>query len=242
MNHPADDWKDDETFKLSKDKECFLDRDIRFANLGDAEDHRRCFEWEYVRTRIFKGQEFGDEIFKQMYPFYVKSFPDKPYKSHDPKQRATWVDVIGASNHDYAEELLMPDLGTNEEVDLGFYKGKIPSTKVGVELYINPDWSKKKFLDLVEKQATQIFDSAESEKKHLESQGYVFPKKDNTRPKSYWQKCLKALGHYRLLECVNLREQFVIEAYGRDAYSEEKIYRREIKNLLPDLPCSWINS
>ena len=40
----------------------------------------------------------------------------------------------------------MPDLGTNEEVDLGFYKGKILSTKVGVELYINPDWSKRSFL------------------------------------------------------------------------------------------------
>ena len=96
MNHPAEDWKDDETFKLSKDKVRFLDRDIRFANLGDAEDHRRCFEWEYVRTRIFKGQEFLGELIDQMFPFHLESFPEKPYKSHDPKQRATWVDVIGS--------------------------------------------------------------------------------------------------------------------------------------------------
>ena len=178
----------------------------------------------------------------QMFPFHLKSFPEKPYKSHDPKQRATWVDVIGTNYYDYADELLNPDLASNKEAELGINKLKIHSTKVGVELYINPDWSKKKFLDLVEKQTKQIFESAESEKERLQRKGYLFPKKDKTRPKSYWHKRLKVLGHYRLLECVILREQFVIEAYGRDAYSEEKIYRREIKNLLPDLPCSWINS
>ena len=45
-----------------------------------------------------------------------------------------------------------------------------------------------------------------------------------------------------MLECVNLKEQDVLEAYGKGAYAEEKVYRREIRDNLPDLPYSWINS
>ena len=116
------------------------------------------------------------------------------------------------------------------------------SYKAGVTLYMNPNWSKEKFLKLVEAQSKSIYSMLESERKTLERKGYVFAKKDKSRPKAYWSKRLKALGHYRLLECVNLKEQDVLEAYGKGAYAEEKVYRREIRDNLPDLPYSWINS
>ncbi|HAE12398.1 MAG TPA: hypothetical protein DCG39_12220 [Opitutae bacterium] len=242
MKHPDSDWKDEETWNLRKDKIVYLDRDIRFNGLEDAEDHRKCFEWEYIRTRMFFGHKFEGEHVDQMFPFYLKSFPEKPYKSHAPKQRASWLDMAGENTHNWEDDLLTPFLGTNEEVDLGFYKGKLLSYKAGVTLHLNPNWSKEKFLRLVKAQSESIYGMLESEKKALELKGYVFPKKDKSRPKAYWRKRLKALGHYRLLECVNLKEQFVLEAYGKGAYLEERVYRREIVENLPDLPCSWIKA
>ena len=92
MEHPNTDWKDEETWNLRKDKIGYLDRDIRFNGLGDAEDHRKCFEWEYIRTRMFFGHKLEGEHVDQMLPFYLKSFPEKPYKSHAPKQRASSFD------------------------------------------------------------------------------------------------------------------------------------------------------
>lgn len=240
MDHPDTNWKDEETWKLRKDKARYLDRDVRFNGLGDAEDHRKCFDWEYVRTRLFLGHKFEGEHVDQRFPFYLKSFPAKPYKSHPLKQRAGWTDMTGESTHEWQDELLTPGLGTNEEVDLGSFKGKIPSYKAGVTLYLNPNWPKEKFLQLVKDQTNAIFGTLGSEKSALERKGYVFPQRDKSRPQTFWKKCLKALGHYRLLECVNLKEQFALEAYGKGAYSEEKVYRREIRKLLPELPCSWI--
>tara|TARA_B100000989_G_scaffold273901_1_gene232351 strand:+ start:285 stop:1013 length:729 start_codon:yes stop_codon:yes gene_type:complete len=242
MDHPNSSWKDDTTWNLKKEKIRFLDRDIRFNDLGDSEDHRKCFEWEYVRTRIVLGHKFKDKLLKQSYPFYVKSFPNKPYKSHAPKQRATWVDFEGPNSYNWEEDLFYPLLGTTEDVDLGCYKGKLLSYKAGVTLYLNPNWSEKKLLELVKAQSQSIHSMLEYEKKNLEKKGYIFPKKDKSRPMTYWKKRLKALGHYRLLECVNLNERFTLDSYGSDAYSEEKVYRREIRKLLPDLTCSWIRS
>ena len=93
MDHPNSSWKDEETWNLKKEKFRYLDRDIRFKGLGDAEDHRRCFEWEYVRTRHFLGHKFEVNHVHQIYPFYIKSFPKNAYKSHTPKQRTTWEDL-----------------------------------------------------------------------------------------------------------------------------------------------------
>ena len=150
--------------------------------------------------------------------------------------------MTGVNTHNWEDDLLTPSLGTNKEEDWGFYKGKLLSYKAGVTLHLNPNWSKEKFLKLVEAQTESIYSMLESEKKALEREGYVFPKKEKSRPKAYWSKRLKALGHYRLLECVNLKEQYVLEAYGKGAYAEEKVYRREIVENLPDLPRSWIKA
>ena len=242
MNHPSSDWKDEDTWNLKTEMTRFLDRDIRFSGLLDAEDHRRCFIWENLRTRLFLGHEFNQENIEQMFPFYIKTFPEKPYKSHAPKQRVGWLEMKNANTHNWEDDLLTPSLGTIEQVDLGFYKGKLPSAKVDVTLYINPHWPKQKLLKLVERQSDAIFGMLDSNKQALERKGYEFPEKKKTRPKSYWQKLLKALGHYRLAECVDLKESYVLDAYGKGAYSEEKVYRREIRKLLPFLPCSWIVS
>ena len=242
MDHPSKEWKDEETWNLSKSKKRFLSRDIRFDDLGDSDDHRKCFEWEYIRTRLFKGDSFDTESVKEVYPFYLKSFPSKAYKSHSLKVRKSWADILDANTKNWEDELLIPFLGSNEEVDLGFCKDKLLSYKAGVTLYLNPNWSKEKFLKLIADQTNSIFSMLEDEKRALERLGYVFPSKDTSRPKSYWKKKLKALGHYRLIECVDLKEKFAIETYGKDAYYEEKVYRREIRELLSDLPYSWIGS
>lgn len=242
MNHPNSNWKDQETWKLKKEMTRFLDRDIRFSGLSDTDDYRKCFIWEYSRTRIFHGHQFNEQHIEKMFPHYVKTFPDKPYKSHSPKVRNSWKEMMWETGHDWEHDLLQPYLGTTEIIDLGFYKRKTPSLKVDVTLYINPHWPKQKLLKLVEQQSKRIYGTLESTKKTLQKKGYEFPEKKETRPKSYWKKNLKALGHYRLAECVNLKELYILDSYGKGAYSEEKIYRREIRKLLSDLPCSWIES
>ena len=42
---------------------------------------------EYIRTGLFKGHSFEMESIKEMYPFYLSSFPSKAYKSHSLKVR-----------------------------------------------------------------------------------------------------------------------------------------------------------
>ena len=98
MDHPSKEWKDEETWNLSKSKKRFLSRDIRFDDLGVFDDHRKCFEWEYIRTRLFKGDSFDMESLKEVYPFYLKSFPSKAYKSHSLKVRKSWADILHAQN------------------------------------------------------------------------------------------------------------------------------------------------
>jgi hypothetical protein len=242
MDHPSEDWKDYDTWSLAKSKKRYLGRDIRFEGLGDAEDHRKCFQWEYVRTRLFKGEKFEDKNIDLVHPFYIETFPQKPYMSHAPKVRSKWTYVKGENGHNWEEDLLVPFLGSTEEVDLGFFKGKLPSYKADIHIHINPNWTKEHFLKLVDQQKDRIYEVLRSRVRDLEAKGYVFPEKKDNRPKSHWKAKLKALGHYRLLECVNLSERFVIDAYGGDAYKNEKVYRREISKLLPDLPCSWIVS
>jgi hypothetical protein len=237
MNHPCKDWHDTRTYDLKKEKQAhlILDKQIRFKGLtkGDERDHEMCFQWEFNRTRKFLDQTIEDEKNHDLFPFYIDSFPDKPYLSHSPKIRSTWRFIKEENTFNYEEDLLHPFLGTNEEVDLGFMKGKLLSYKVPLTLHINPSWNKTKFRSLVREQTDNIYRALESEKKYYEGKGYIFALPDNTQPIRYWSRMLKALGHFRLLKCVGLDEDRVRHWYGEDCYDDEQTIKREIKRSLP---------
>ena len=58
-NHPYSGWKDEETWNLRKDKTRYLDRDIRFNGLGDAEDHEMLRVGVYPNADVFRSQIRG---------------------------------------------------------------------------------------------------------------------------------------------------------------------------------------
>ena len=239
MDHPSKDWKDVKTQDLFKDKqrEKILDHHIRFGGLikGDERDHEMCFLWEFNRTRIFMKQKVEGDGSDTIFPFYIDSFYEKPYMSHPPKERKAWKFVKYENTFNYEEDLLHPFLGTNEEVELGDFKGKLPTYKAPVTLYINPTWNKTKFRSLVSDQTDKIYRMLESKKQYLERRGYIFAPGDDTQPIRTWDKLLKALGHYRLYKCIGLEEHLVRHWYGDDSYIDEKTMRREIKDSLPNL-------
>lgn len=238
MNHPCKDWHDSKKrdLKSSKRSNAILDKNIRFKGLsnGDERDFEMCFLWEYDRTRKFLGKKIEDESMPELFPYYVDSFPDKPYLSHSLKVRQSWRFVKEASTFNHEEDLLHPFLGTNEEVDLGFMKGKLQSYKVPLTLYINPSWNKTKFRTLVREQTDNIYKALESEKRYYERNGYEFAPSHDFQPIRHWSRMLKALGHYRLFKCVGLDEDRVRYWYGDDCYMDDKTIKRELRKSLPN--------
>ena len=233
-NHPSSEWKDwDSSSGLVEGKN--LNRDIRFNGLipDDCDDHEKCFLWEYNRTRIAMGVGAEEENLDMLFPFYVESFPDEPYESHASEQRREWCTVKDC--HDSPDKLFVEDLGTKEEVDIGSFKGKLPSSKAPVTLYLNPNWSKQKVRRLVKEQMDAIFNMLNSRKRLLEEDGYVFEVKSKSRPMSYWKTRLKLLGHYRLNECVGLSWLNTMKAFGEKPYEVDAKYRTLVKALLPHL-------
>lgn len=238
MNHPSSDWNDPKKRDLKKGKQSdsILDKNIRFKGLinGDEKDFEMCFRWEYDRTRMFLGLNTKDEKIPDIFPYYVDSFPDKPYLSHSPKERQTWRFAKNENTFNYEEDLLHPFLGTNEEVDLGFMKGKLLSYKVPLTLYINPSWNKTKFRTLIREQTENIYRALESEKRYYERKGYEFAPSYDFQPIRHWSRMLKAIGHYRLLKCVGLDEERVRHWYGDDCYIDDKTIKRELRKSLPN--------
>jgi hypothetical protein len=236
-NHPSSEWKDwDSPSGLVEGKN--LNRDIRFNGLipDDCNDHENCFLWEYNRTRIVMGVEAEEENLDMLFPFYVESFPDKPYESHASEQRREWCTVKDANPDDYHDDLFVEALGTIEEVDIDLFKGKFPSSKAPVTLHLNPNWSKQKVRSLVNEQMDAIFSMLNSSKRLLERCGYVFEAKSNSRPMNKWKTKLKLLGHYRLNECVGLSWLNTMKAFGEKPYEVDAKYRTSVKALLPHLP------
>ena len=228
MNHPCKDWIDFETFEVRKEYD--LDMHIRFKGLKqrDSDDYEKCLRWEFNRSKIFKGEtcEHSGTIW---FPFYVSSFPEKPYLSHDYETRSSWPYFEGVA--DDSDDLFKEDHGTNYEVDLGFYKGKIFRERVPITLQIDPRWNSEKLISLIRKQSRAIFEKVELGKKEIENEGYPFYEKTKEfKPISTLKKNLKALGHYRIGECMNLGWKLnrFEKIYGKDTYKTEKIYREKI--------------
>ena len=228
MDHPNSDWIDWEKYNVKSDYD--LDLHIRFRGLKarDADDHEKCLRWEINRTRLFKDNTFkpSNPIW---FPFYVGSFPEKPYLAHDYKTRSEWTYFEGVK--DDTEDLFKEDHGTNYEVDMGFYKGKIHRERVSVSLNIDPRWNLEKLISLVRKQSGEVFNRVEKGKLELEKDGFVFLKKHGD-PKSIstLKRNLKALSHYRIGECMTLgwsKERFM-KIFGAGTYGTEKSYRENI--------------
>jgi hypothetical protein len=228
MNHPSQEWIDFATYEVKE--ECDLDRHIRFKGLKqrDADDYEKCLRWEFNRSNIFKGEPY-DQKDPIWFPFYVSSFPEDSYLSHDYKTRSSWTYFEGVV--DDSDDLFKQDHGTNYEVDLGFYKGKIFRERVPITLQIDPRWNSEKLISLIRRQSEAIFQKVELGKKEIEDEGYPFYEKTReSKPISTLKKHLKALGHYRIGECMNLGwklERFE-KIYGKDTYQTEKIYRENI--------------
>ena len=239
MDHPSEEWKEwneeKETYVLSETDKRILNRDILFQNLdsGNKTDYEKCFKWEYLRTRIFKGDKFTSALPDQEFPFYVKTFPEKAYLSHRKKTRQTWKLFLGSETINHDECLFLESKGTKEIVDgLGT---KVPATKVPLTMHVSPYWPRDKFKELVRKQINLIYTYIDLSKKEMERGGYlIYPKEINHL--SRWITKLKRLGHYRLSLCIYLSWAETKESYGKDGYKSESDFRTDMKKYLPHLP------
>ena len=239
MDHPSEDWKEwndeKETQVLSVTDKRIINQNIRFENIesGNKKDHEKCFIWEYLRTRIFKGEEIKSSYPDQDFPFYVKTFPEKAYLSHRIKTRRTWELSRGSETIDYDECLFLESMGTNYVVEgLGT---KIPATKVPLTMYVSPYWPKDKFKELIRKQIKLIYTHIDLSKKQMEGEGHLIYPKELIHL-SRWITKLKHLGHYRLSLCVNLSWAETKESYGDGRYLSEPDFRTDVKKYLPHLP------
>jgi hypothetical protein len=194
MNHPSEEWKDEATFpwELKSEKLRFLDRDIRFKGItiGDSEDYWRCLRWELFRTIAFCKQMPQSFDTDREFPFYIRSFPSRSYLSHKYEVRGRWERFIGQTEHKDDERLLSP-LGMKTQIH-NYYPSLInkegethPSTqlsqmrvlrrKLGLELFINPNWTQDKLKRLFEKQIKEIYEEIQAKKKFLEKSRKVVP-------------------------------------------------------------------
>jgi len=194
MNHPAEDWKDDTTFPwlLKKEKQRFVDRDIRFKGITerDSEDYWRCLRWELFRTIAFCDKMPPTFDSKREFPFYVSSFPKRSYLSHKYEVRRKWERFVGQTEYNEDERLLSAfGMDTNiQEYYPNFIDedGNIHTSsqlshlrslrrKLGLELFINPNWSQDKLKNLFEGQIKEIYAEIQSKKKLLEKSQKIIP-------------------------------------------------------------------
>jgi hypothetical protein len=178
MEHPNSDWKDEETHPmvLKKSKRRFLDRDIRFslANREDRGDLFKCFIWELYRTINFCDEMPPSLDSKTEFPFCIKSFPARSYLSHSYDDRKSWVTFEMSESSKYEEKLLLPwgmDTQTIGKKSPIFF----PRSKLPLQLYVNPNWTRSKLLRLFEEQIKEISEEIQSEKKRLERSRMVVP-------------------------------------------------------------------
>jgi hypothetical protein len=239
MDHPSEEWKEwneeEGGYFLSKIDKRIFNRDIRFENieLGNKSDHDKCFRWEYLRTRIFKGEKITSPIPDQEFPYYVKTFPRKAYLSHRKKTRQAWKLILGAETFDHDECLFLDSSGTEEVIkELGT---KLPATKVPLTMHVSPYWPRDKFKELVRKQLDLIYLHIDLSKKKMESDGRSIQPKESNHLSTKITK-LKYLGHYRLNQCVNLSWAETMDSYGSGYYKSESDFRTDVKKNLHYLP------
>lgn len=228
MNHPSPEWIDWNTFEIKDGYD--LDINIRFVGLKarDSEDHEKCLWWEIYRTKIFKDESFENDE-PNRFPFYVSSFPEKSYLEHDYKIRSKWRPVD--DSEEIIDDLFEEISGTNYEVDHGICKSKILRERVPLVLQVNPKWGTEKLISLLRKQSATVSSKLESAKKELEKEGYIFDEQQkNPKHISTHKKNLKALGHYRISECMNLGWKYerYKKIYGASTYKSEKTFRENL--------------
>jgi len=252
MDHPSELWAD---IRVTGRVETFLrdglplKRDIRFEGLklNSLEDYRKCFIWEYCRTRIFKGENL--ESNKDFFPFYVTTFPEKAYldDSHSNEIRDKWELLqIDVCTHEHNDNLLIESLGTTEEINVSLKTFnidesiKIPAEKVPITLHINPNWSRSKMKRLFCEQIEAIAHSIGSRKKDFEELGHDFIDPHQKHEMRTLKSDLKLLGHYRLSECVNLSDPNFRDFYGLGKLKSERKFRELCFKRLKHLPLEKI--
>ena len=235
MDHPNVEWIDWSTYEVKEQYN--LDVNVRFNGLRsrDESDHEKCLWWEIYRTRIFKDNSY-EPIDPNHFPFYLSTFPDKPYLEHDYMIRSKWGPVKVAE--EVLDDLFEEINGTNYEVDHGSFKSKVLRERLPLVLQVNPSWSIEKLISLIRKQNGRVSEKVKTAKKDLENDGYVFDESQSNQKRiSTHKKNLKALGHYRIGECMNLGWNYsrFKKVYGPSTYRTEKSYRENLLTFGNDM-------
>ena len=150
------------------------------------------------------------------------------YLEHDYKVRQKWTIVQGEKTEDFEEDLFRPFAHLSE-------KGKECVHKIPLTLYINPSWNKTKFRGLIREQTDEIYRRLFSAGDIIEEMGFETIAPDDSQNIRYWKRKLKALGHFRLRNCVDLDEEYVRKWYGDDSYHDKESLDRAIKDNFPTL-------
>lgn len=194
MDHPCKKWRDEANFPhfLKDNSRQYLDRDIRFTavDINDEDDLWKCFRWELFRTLASCGRMPPSLDKEKEFPFYVRSFPNRAYLSHEKSERLQWERFLG-QHEDRGEERLLSNWNMNTS---SFYhyptyllkdgtkkksnkKERLISfrSKLALELYVNPNWTKSKLKTLFESQIKEIDEQIQWEKKYLEKKRRIIP-------------------------------------------------------------------
>lgn len=194
MNHPSEKWRNKEVHPVEiKDKSRrFLDRDIRFASVdqSDEDDLWKCLTWELYRTIAFCGEMPPSLDAEKEFPFYISGFPQRAYLSHDLSERNGWERFVG-QREDTDEDRLLSNLGMDTNIfdynpifidedgkkttSKEIKKFRSLRSKLPLELYVNPNWTKEKLKSLFDSQIKEIYEEIQSIKSHLEKGRKIIP-------------------------------------------------------------------
>jgi hypothetical protein len=200
----------------------------------EVEDHRKAEAAHQAKLAKAKTQKKRDALNSErlrdrsnldvFFPFYVTTWPAKPYLSHPQAQRLEWGPLKDKPQCSLFDELLIP-----------FERFKVPVT-----VYLDPDWTKGTLQELVKKQAGSVLEEAKAQRDCLERKGPKFSRTKASKPLKTWKSRLKQLGVYRLIHCLKMPwwqiEDSRDEHFGKRLYEDERSFENQASELLKRIP------
>ena len=263
----------DDDFKkmvLSRREFCaFEDSLFRKKRITDA-DRKKLFE---LSIKDSKGTErWGLPSQFNYFPILCDGFLNEAFLNQDIKERDSWehnhaimkfrnpceeFPMTLVYNIEELEELdsryLIKELfGSADEDEKLIQEKAITSSKVKINLNIDPMLTLHQLKDVLSENIEQIYGKVQDGKKKLQEKGIEFsdssslPKKRLTRT---IQSTLSYLGYYRLLECEKwgwddvdalFDERFKSTPSSRVVIKSIEHYKRNVTKFLPDLKHSRV--
>lgn len=201
------------------------------------------FQNEFMSNAMTKEQLSRHYFFWSNFPCNVQTWPEKAYLSHQPKIRKTWCYEPFSEKKKY-ENISFESIGDKEPSPYKEGFGKEVTMKVPITINLDPFWDEMNLRRVLNENIGQIQQMVHAQKEILEKEGYVFrsEKPKEQRPRSWYEKGLRFLGHYRLYKCEGWRFYKIEELFkkacddGKASSMEKDHFMKKVKKELPQLP------